>query len=799
MSFSIATQHLRTLSTEISLVSQNVASSDIANNEEILLAKESVIVGSTPQGIKIRGFINNVDQILQKGIYTKISENAYNNEIAEVDKFINSLMGQPGESDDLSTDLVEIFNELHKLAQNPENVGLKRVMVDKINSYANKISEVAYQLENKRLQIDGQIVNAITTINQKLENTQNLKNLVFTSIDGSLEYIESDRKFRASLEELSEFIPIQPIISSSGEPQVFLATGQTVVGNARYFLKYDGVSSLDQLVLDEELPPLYLSSLDKTGNDTQQDSTIVTGGVTADRRTNLDKGQLAALIHIRDKKIPNLLGQLDLLAKRLKDSFNELHNEGSGFPPPTSLRGTTLVSRGDYIAMQGKARIAVLNTAGEPVSGIDRLTIDFDKLDTGEGAGRAVLQGVINEINYHFGERNVNQSRVEVGNIKDIKLTSITPAMEANEDFVMDFDLHNFSTTDATFNVTAVTATDGNGDPLTIAISGSAMTVDNDGNTRSSYGSGPKLTISNPSAINYPYSIDVTMTVNDGTTLSTATVTYVIDNPVNDDTVGLMNKRFAPSAVSGDGALVNPTQNNNGINVAMVLGDEVLGSSDTRKGALSMTAGSTNWGILIDNGTSIHGGLSLENIQATNNKFSYQFGLNDLFQRRDNISYWGNTKNTAFYMKVRDDIVGNASFFAGAKAIEYIDYDNEGVPQHGYKVSAGDFDNGHAIYEIKNQQFYFPDSGGLSSRTQSLNSYAAAMVSHSSLQANNSQSRFEISDSSLKVFKERFDNAKGVNVNDQMIKMMELINASSAQNKIIGIMQKFFDTLFSVI
>lgn len=799
MSFNIATQHIRTISSEITLVSQNVASADVENNEEIMVAKESVIIGSTPQGVRIKSYINNVDQILQKGIYTKISENAYNKELSEINEFINSLMGRPGENDDLSTDLVEMFSEMHKVAQNPANNGLKRIMVDKIVNYTNKISNLASQLEGKRLEIDNQIESSITSINQRLEECMSLKNQVFTSIDGSLEHMESDRRFRAALEGISEFLPIQPIISPSGEPQVFLTTGQTIVGNSLYFLKYEGASSIDQLVEDDELKALYLSSYDKVGQDTFQDSVIVTPGTTSERRTNLDKGKLAALVYIRDKKLPAVLNQLDLLAKKLKDAFNEIHNEGVGFPPASELKGTTLYERDDFVAMQGKLKLAIVDTSGLPVAGVDRLTIDFDKINTGAGTGKANLHGIINEINYHFGERNTNQNRVEIGNLKDIKLAAVSTTMEANEDFVLDFDLHNFSDTDAIFSVAGVTVTDNDGNPVTAAVGGSAITIDNEGNTRSGYNSGPTITISNGATISYPYTVDVTLAVNDGTTTTNAVVTYVIDSPILDEVNGLINKRFQPTATTA-GTLINPTMTDAGIIASMTNGDNIIAPSDIEsKGVLTLSTGNTNWGIIIDNATSNHGGLSYEQIIGTNNKFSFQFGLNDLFQRRDDVSKWGNTKNTAYYLKVRDDISGNHSNFAGSKPFEHVDYDDEGTAQHAYAISAGDFENGKFLFEIKNQQFYFPASGGLSARTQTLNSYAGDVVSHSSLESNVAQSKYDLSNSSLLIIKERFSSAKGVNVNDQMTKLMELMNASGAQNKIIGILQKFYESLFSVI
>jgi len=64
----------------------------------------------------------------------------------------------------------------------------------------------------------------------------------------------------------------------------------------------------------------------------------------SDITSAVSSGQLKALIDLRDSDLPALQTQLDELAYKLKTELNQVHNQGSGFPPPPSLTGEFFVT-----------------------------------------------------------------------------------------------------------------------------------------------------------------------------------------------------------------------------------------------------------------------------------------------------------------------------------------------------------------------------------------------------------------------------------------------------------------------
>ena len=72
-----------------------------------------------------------------------------------------------------------------------------------------------------------------------------------------------------------------------------------------------------------------------------------------------------------DETLVDLQAEIDRLAEVSRDQLNALHNDGTAFPPPTSLTGARTVAATDRPAMSGSARFAVVDSTGVVVETLD--------------------------------------------------------------------------------------------------------------------------------------------------------------------------------------------------------------------------------------------------------------------------------------------------------------------------------------------------------------------------------------------------------------------------------------------
>jgi flagellar hook-associated protein 1 FlgK len=821
MSLAVATQHLQTIAQELSIISQNVASADIEGNEEIVMNIQSLVsVQNQPMGSAITSYENNVDPLVQAEIYAMLSEVYYDNQFNVVYNFLDSLMGTPGDYTDISSQLSSVYNNLQLLSSNPYDIGLRRSTIDQLTNVTNLFSSIAQQIENERFQLDNQIYSQIQTVNQIVETAYNYQTIAMAATPGSLDYLTNNQLFRASLEDLSQYVNFSQVADGlTGKTYIFLNGGQGIITDNYKFFKYIPSSSLLDMVNDIPLNPLYVSSYNSAGVDTNQNIAVVTGGTTSQRINTLGSGQLAALVDLRDTLLPNALNQIDSLAKGLKDAFNSIHNDGVGFPSPNVLTGTTNFAPDQELGFTGVAYIAVVDDYGNPVVLEDSngnplltvppLTLDLGNLNTGNGAGNPNVEGIMNEINYYFGDKLNSMNRLTLGNITDTKLAFTSSTIAPATPFTLDFDIENLSPEVANFSVdfTTLLIDDPTASIQLVNNANNAVSLISGQTTRTSYmTNGPILQITPGATIPATYNASMNISVTANGITSTSNVTFTINTGTNyqDYFNGFINQRVQPTAASSiSGTVVlntTPPTQSNVISAALVddTGLYLNGTSDT-PGLLQLNTNNASWHLVISNGTSTDIGVPSIGVAATGDTFSAFFGLNDLFQRTDASVNWNNTANTAYYLTVRPDIINNPMYLAVATAQAYVNYSQPTVPTYMLQVSEGNFDNGSALYNSQNLVLSFPAAGNLPARNVNILNYAADIINNISLECYNDNVQNEVLNSQLSALQTNFYNAKGVNINEQMIMLINLVNAQTAQSKIVAIDQKFYDYLMQAI
>ncbi len=539
---------LRTNQQSISVLSHNIANVNTAGYSRQIVNQSAINIEGTGSGVKIDDITRKIDKYLQRSTQVQSSNYASSDTLDSFYQRIQALLGQPGASNSLDTAMTGYFNSVQQLAESPETNSLKSNAISAGVTLAKQLSDLAANVHDLRFQADTEIGDAVSIVNSSLDKLYKL--------NGALTQAHSLGQVTAGLLDnrdielttLSQYMNISVSYGEAGNVNVVGGDGVPLLEDGvHHELRYSKAQSINNFVQDAPLGPLQVVTLNDQGIEVGNPLQLISGGQSENVTSSLSSGKLAALQQIRDVKFPSVLAQLDMLASRLRDNVNTIHNNGSGFPPATSLTGDRLVRSSDQYDWTGQVRIAVLKADGSPVpstysdetyTGLRPLTLDLGRLDSGQGNGKPTLQTIVDEINNHFGSPG---NKAKLGNINNIQLASDTNLLPsgATSLFNCDLDLENISSDTAQVFVTGATVLDDTGTNITsMTQTAPSITIQPTGSYTTTLGSA-----------------DVTIALTTPATgLSVGDKIYLAppSAAVNGITVGQLSGFFTVTAVSGN-------------------------------------------------------------------------------------------------------------------------------------------------------------------------------------------------------------------------------------------------------
>jgi flagellar hook-associated protein 1 FlgK len=435
---------------QLAVVSQNIANVNTVGYSRKIANLQAQYLAGDGAGASIASIGRRVDDFLVSNIRVQTSVVGRTGLVSDYMDRTQLLFGNPGIGNAINSYITNVFNTLQSLSQTPEDSSLKAATVQNAVSMAQQISQLAQKLQDLRYQADQDLSSAVPIINNSIRQVDLLNNVIAQNEALGRPVSELKDQRDQFLKEIAQYIDIQTYTRSNGS--ISVSTGSvSLLDENVYQLQYGAVGSVASLIDDVPLSPLRVYRSDAEGNLVGTPVVLVTGAASAQVSTSLSSGKIKGILDIRDRQIPNMLAQLDVLAANLRDEFNAIHNKGSGFPGAYSYTGSRAVAGTDVREWSGKARIAVLDSNGQPVSsgyanqlnGFPPLLIDFSTLNGGDGAGRPSVQSIIDEINSYFG---VPQKKVDLGNLNNIQIASNNKRVPGSPPlFSFDLDLQNLA------------------------------------------------------------------------------------------------------------------------------------------------------------------------------------------------------------------------------------------------------------------------------------------------------------------------------------------------------------------
>lgn len=382
MSFSLfpvamraAISGMQTAQTAMSVTSNNIANANTDGYTKKTANISSLAVNGVGAGVQVDSVTRTVNDYLMRNLRdmtsslgtATINDQYYSN--------MQNLFGTPDSSSSLSAQLTTLGNDLQALSLNPQSTSAQQQVVLDAQSVTNALNSASSQVQTLRNQANQNIGDIVTTVNQSLDNIATLNQQIAQGIATNQPVGDLQDQRDRELSTVADAMNVSYFTQPSGQIVLFTGSGQSLVDNSTVsHLSYTPASSMSESV---SYPSGGISPITVDGTD-----------IT----TDIQSGRLSALINQRDTVLPNLASQFDAVAQGLMTSMNAIHNQGSAFPPPNALTGTTAFSTPTTTTadFSGTARIAVVDSGGKLVG--SPLDLDFSALAADVGGTPTIAQ-----------------------------------------------------------------------------------------------------------------------------------------------------------------------------------------------------------------------------------------------------------------------------------------------------------------------------------------------------------------------------------------------------------------------
>lgn len=466
----------------LALLSQNIANANTKGYSRKVVVQGTQTINGNGVGVRIQDITRKVDLYLINTIQLQASAVGKSDVQRDYSDRTQLLFGSPGASNSLNTFVTSFFNQMQSLGQTPNDATLKSGAVHNAVNMATQVNRLARDLQELRYQIDQDIASAIPTINSNLQQIASLNGVIVNAKLVGRPVTELEDQRDMLVRDVAQYMDIQVLTRENGAVNIGV-NGTSLLDDRAYVLFYTPVASTEAVIENDRFGAITAQQIDESGSLTGPILELVSAGTSAEVVSSIASGKIRGYINQRDVAIPKILAQLDEMASTLRDNFNAVHNSGSSFPGAASYTGSRLVSSQDFTQWSGRTRIAVLGSDGQPIpsgyshisGGLPPLTIDFSRLNGGQGNGYPTVQSIVDEINQYYGGR---QDKVEVGNISNIRLASNTNRLSASSTlFNFDLDFENLSELDSSVFVTGLQVLDDAGNDIT-SITRNAPSID---------------------------------------------------------------------------------------------------------------------------------------------------------------------------------------------------------------------------------------------------------------------------------------------------------------------------------
>ncbi|WP_441279016.1 flagellar hook-associated protein FlgK [Tardiphaga sp. 172_B4_N1_3] len=357
---SIAVSSLMASQVQISVASSNISNADTTGYTVKTANQVATTSGGAGTGVSITGITSSVDKLLFKSLISATSElgaaNTNNDYLNRLQALYGSTTGAEDTGTSIANTLASLESAISSLAGTTSSASLQANVVSALDDLASQLRETSSGIQQLRGTADAAISSDVDQVNASLQAIASLNAQIKQAAAAGQSTGDLEDQRNVALQTVASKMNVSYFISSTGDMQVYTASGQALVDSSAHLLSFTAASSVT------------VNASYTTGSSSGLSGISVNG---VDVTAQITSGEIGSLLSLRDSVLPAAQSQLDQLANTLADTLNAASNQGTSLPPPTMLTGSTTVTAATALDATGTVRIAVADQSGSLVSYAD--------------------------------------------------------------------------------------------------------------------------------------------------------------------------------------------------------------------------------------------------------------------------------------------------------------------------------------------------------------------------------------------------------------------------------------------
>jgi len=346
---------MQTAQAQISLVSNNIANVDTEGYTRKTAQQQSMVIAGNGVGVKLGNAERVVDQSLLRSYLSSNSLSANLSKSYDYLSKTENLIGNPQSNNSLSADVANLQSLFETLATDVTSSANRYSLVSEAVNLTSRLNNLSTEIQSLRGDADMEIESVCEKVNTTLDEIANLNNqIVKYKALGYNGLADLEDKRDVALKNLSGYIDISYYTRDSGEVVIQTKGGVSLIDKNVHKLSHGAISQATSSMsyANGNINGIYVDGKDIT--------------------TSIKSGELKGLIDVRDTILPSLQMQLDELAGVMKDTVNNIHNQGTSYPGAlTQIEGSrSFIDPDNQIVniAQGDVRFTIFDAQGNQIS-----------------------------------------------------------------------------------------------------------------------------------------------------------------------------------------------------------------------------------------------------------------------------------------------------------------------------------------------------------------------------------------------------------------------------------------------
>lgn len=363
------------------IVSSNISNAltDGYGRRELNLSSRTL--GNSGSGVYIDGTSRIVDQVVLND--RRLADASLGNSQTRAGFLgrIENVIGEPGNPGSLSDRLAALDTAFINAASRPDSEPRLQNVLRTAQGLAGHINKISREIQTQRTQVDQEISQQVTQLNDSLENIRQLNLSILSQHSSGRDASGLMDQRQQLVDQISSIVPMRSIAREKGQIALVTTGGAILLDGRAAEIGFTGVGLITE---DMTLAAGSLSGLSLNGNPVSTSNNGIMAG-----------GSLSGLFQVRDELATTAQADLDAVARDLVERFQNPATDSTLAVGDAGLF-TDSGSSFSLINEPGLSTRLSINARVDPVSGgaIWRLRDGIGAVTQGDVGNASLLQNL---------------------------------------------------------------------------------------------------------------------------------------------------------------------------------------------------------------------------------------------------------------------------------------------------------------------------------------------------------------------------------------------------------------------